>query len=244
MSKRELERKIAAVREQINTLKLRVTKLESCLRTLREDPDQYFQNLNTKNREYVDWKNRNVKSEKDEENKSSNEEEEEKHRATTTSSGAADNYGFFSMMMGFFHSSATSVPMWGASRSSSSSYGHTAPRYYSLYSHTSGGSVSFPSLGGIFSTISHGSSDQSLSSSNPFYQSYVQNSVSSDTCWNTSNTDTPTTSNTSSSTSSSSTTYTPALHWMSLCRLCQKICLLIPSSLFSLYTASPLIIML
>ena len=145
------------------------------------------------------------------------------------------------MMVGFFHSSATSVLMWGASRSSSFSYGHTATGYYSLYSHTSGGSVSFPSLGGIFFTIPHVSSDQSSSSSNPFY---VQNSAFSDTCWNTNNTNTPTTSNTSSSTSSSSTTYTPmVLHWMSLCRLCQKIFLLIPSPLLSLYTASPLIIM-
>ena len=42
MSKREQERKIKAVREQIDTLKLRVTKLESCLCTLKEDPDQYF----------------------------------------------------------------------------------------------------------------------------------------------------------------------------------------------------------
>ena len=60
-------------------------KLESCLRTLKEDPDQYFQNLNSKNREYVyvDWKKRNVKSEKNEENKSSNEEEEEDRGATT-----------------------------------------------------------------------------------------------------------------------------------------------------------------
>ena len=56
-------------------LKLRVTKLESCLRTVQEDPDQYFQNLNTKNREYVDWKNRNVINEMDKENKSSNEED-------------------------------------------------------------------------------------------------------------------------------------------------------------------------
>ena len=32
-----------------------MTKLESCLRTLKEDPDQYFQNLNSKNREYIDW---------------------------------------------------------------------------------------------------------------------------------------------------------------------------------------------
>ena len=34
----------------------------------------------------------------------------------------------FSTMVGFFHRSATSVLMWGASGSSSSSYGHTAPR--------------------------------------------------------------------------------------------------------------------
>ena len=103
MSKREQERKIKAVREQINTLKLRVTKLESCLHTLKEDPDQYFQNLNTENREYIDWKKRNVKSEKDQENKSSNEEEEEDRGATTTSTGAADNFGFFQTMVGFCH---------------------------------------------------------------------------------------------------------------------------------------------
>ena len=153
MSKREQERKIKAVREQINTLKLRVTKLESCLCTLKEDPDQHFQNLNSKNREYVDWKKRNVKSENKEKNKSSNEEEEEDSGATTASTGAADNFGFFQTMLGFFHSSVTSVPMWGGSRSSSSSYGHTAPGYYSLYSCTFGGSVSFPSLGGIFSSL-------------------------------------------------------------------------------------------
>ena len=129
MSKREQERKIKAVREQINTLKLTVTKLESCLRALKEDPDQYFQNLNSKNREYVDWKKRNVKSEKNKENKSPNEEEEEDRGATTTSTGAADNFGFFQTMLGFFHSSATSVPTWGGSQSSSSSYEHTAPGY-------------------------------------------------------------------------------------------------------------------
>ena len=195
-------------------------KLESCVGTLQEDPDQYFQNLNTENRENIDWKNRNVKSEKDEENKLSNEEEEEERGATTTSTGAAYNFGFFSMMVGFFHSSATSVPMWGASRSSSSSYGHTAIRYYSSYSCTSGGSVSFPSLGRIFSSIPHGSSDQSLS--NPVYQSYAQNSASSDICWNTSNTNTPTTSNTSSSTSSSSTTYTPLHYTGCPCADCVK----------------------
>ena len=56
MSKKEQNRKIAAVRKQISDLKSRVTKLQPCLRTLQEDPDQYFQNLNKDNREYVDWK--------------------------------------------------------------------------------------------------------------------------------------------------------------------------------------------
>ena len=76
MSKKEQNRKIAAVRKQISDLKSRVTKLQSCLRTLQEDLDQYFQNLNTDNREYVDWKKRQNKSEKDEENNPSNEKEE------------------------------------------------------------------------------------------------------------------------------------------------------------------------
>ena len=58
MSKKEQNRKIAAVRKQISDLKSRVTKLQSCLCTLQEDPDQYFQNLNTDNREYIDWKKR------------------------------------------------------------------------------------------------------------------------------------------------------------------------------------------
>ena len=115
MSKKEQNRKIVAVRKQISNLKSRVTKLESCLRTLQEDPDQYFQNLNTDNREYVDWKKRQNKSEKDDENNSSNEKEEEECHATTMSTGVADTFGFFSTMMGFFHSSATSVPAWAAS---------------------------------------------------------------------------------------------------------------------------------
>ena len=97
--------------------------------------------------EYVDWKNRSVKSEKDKENKSSNKAEEEEHGATTISTGAAGNFGFLSELVGFFHVSATSVPMWGSSRSSSSSYEHTAPRYYSLYSRPSGGNVSFSHIG-------------------------------------------------------------------------------------------------
>ena len=80
------------------------------------------------------------------------------------STRAADTFGFFSMMIRVFHSSASSVLVWGDSQSSSSSYGQTAPGYYSSYSHTSGGSVSFPSLGGIFSLAPRASpSDQSLS---------------------------------------------------------------------------------
>ena len=77
MSKKEQNRKIAAVRKQISDLKSRVTKLQPCLCTLQEEPDQYFQNLNTDKREYVDWKKRQNKSEKDEENISSNEKEED-----------------------------------------------------------------------------------------------------------------------------------------------------------------------
>ena len=92
-----------------------MTKLESCLCPLKEDPDQYFLNLNSKNREYIDWKKRNVKSEKNEENKLSNEEEEEDCGATTASIGGADNFGFFQTLLGFFHSSATSVLTWGGS---------------------------------------------------------------------------------------------------------------------------------
>ena len=88
----------------------------------------------------------------------------------------ADTFGFFSMLMGLFHSSSSSVPVWGDSRSSSSSYGQTAPGYYSSYSHTSGGSVSFPSLGGIFSLVPRASpSDQSLSSSDDIYTSNTNN---------------------------------------------------------------------
>ena len=60
MTKKEQNRKIAAVRKQISDLKSRVTKLQSCLRTLQEDPDQYFQNLNTYNREYIDWKENKI----------------------------------------------------------------------------------------------------------------------------------------------------------------------------------------
>ena len=115
MSKKEQNRKIAAVRKQISDLKLRVTKLQSCLHTLQEDPDQSFLNLNTDNREYVDWQKRQNESEKYEQNISSNEKKEEDCRATTTSTRAADTFGFFSVMIRFFHSSASSVLVWGAS---------------------------------------------------------------------------------------------------------------------------------
>ena len=116
-----------------------------------------------------------------------------------------------------------SVLTWGASQSSSSSYGHTAPGYYSSYSCTSGGRVFFPSLGGIFSSVLCASpSDQSFSSSDAVYSS-VQDSACSNTCWNTSNTNTPTlppTSNTSSS--SSSSTYTPRHYTGCPCADCVK----------------------
>ena len=71
-----------------------MAKLKSCLHTLKTNPDHYFQKLNPKNREYVDWKNRSVQFKRDDENKSSNEAEEEEHGATA-STGAADNLVFF-----------------------------------------------------------------------------------------------------------------------------------------------------
>ena len=167
----------------------------------------------------------------------SNEKEEEECRVTTTSTRVADTFGFFSMMMRFFHSSATSVPAWGASRSSSSSYGQTAPGYYSSYSRTSGGSVSFPSLGSIFSSIPRASpSDQSLSSSDALYSS-VQDSACRNTCLIPATlTHLPYLPHLILLAVVPLVPIPPALHWVSLCRLCEKICLLILSSLFSLYS--------
>ena len=128
---------------------------------------------------------------------------------TTTSTHAADTFGFFSTMIGLFHSSASSVLAWADSRSSSSSYGQTAPGYHSSYSHTSGGSVSFPSLGGIFSLVLRASpSDQSLSSSDDIYTSNTNTPIP------------PSTSNTSSS--SSSSTYTPQNYTGCPCADCVK----------------------
>ena len=110
--------------------------------------------------------------------------------------------------MGLFHSSASSVLAWEDSRSSSS-YGQTVPGYYSSYSHTSGGSVSFPSLGRIFSLVPPASpSDQSLSSPDDIYTSNTNTPIP------------PSTSNTSSS--SSSSTYTPQNYTGCSCADCVK----------------------
>ena len=95
MSKREQRKKIALVSQQISDLKDRVAKLESCLRTLEQDPDQYFQNLNPNNQEYVEWKKILLPSEKRQENNSSTEEKKEDCGATATSSGRSAHFGFF-----------------------------------------------------------------------------------------------------------------------------------------------------
>ena len=95
MSKREQRKKIALVLQQISDLKDRVAKLESCLHTLEQDPDQYFQNLNPDNREYVEWKKISLPSEKHQENNSSTEEKKEDRGATATSSGRSVHFGFF-----------------------------------------------------------------------------------------------------------------------------------------------------
>ena len=126
--------------------------MESCLRTLEQDPDQYFQHLNPDNQEYVEWKKSSPPSKKGQENNSSTEEKKEDRGATATSSGRSVHIGFFSALIGHFHTAASTTPTWESSRSSSS-YGHTAPGYYSSYTHTSGGSVSFPSVGALFSAL-------------------------------------------------------------------------------------------
>ena len=148
MSKREQRKKIALVLQQISDLKDRVAKLESCLHTLEQDPDQYFQNLNPDNQEYVEWKKISLPSEKHQENNSSTEEKKEDCGATAVSSGRSTTL------------------TWESSRSSSS-YGHTAPGYYSSYTHTSGGSVSFPSVGALFSALPQASQSSSASSAPP-----------------------------------------------------------------------------
>ena len=88
MSKMDQEKKISTVRKQISQLQLRVQKLESSLHTLQTNPYHYFENLNTENREYLDWKNRSDNSKKDEElNRPM-----KKECGTTASTGAADNF--------------------------------------------------------------------------------------------------------------------------------------------------------
>ena len=166
MSKREQRKKIALVSQQISDLKDRVAKLESCLRTLEQDPDQYFQHLNPDNREYVEWKKSLPPSKKGQENNSSTEEKKEDRGATATSSGRSVHIGFFSALIGHFHTAASTTPTWESSRSSSP-YGHTAPGYYSSYTHTSGGSVSFPSVGALFSALPQASQSSSASSAPP-----------------------------------------------------------------------------
>ena len=88
--------------QQISDLKDRVAKLESCLCTLEQDPDQYFQNLNPNNREYVEWKKILLPSEKRQENNSSTEENKEDCGATAASSGRSVHFGFFSALIGIF----------------------------------------------------------------------------------------------------------------------------------------------
>ena len=125
------------------------------------------------------------------------------------STHVADTSGLFSMMIGLFHISASSVLAWGDSQSSSSSYGQTAPGYYSSYSHTSRGSVSFPSLGRIFSLVPCASpSVQALSLSDDIYTSNTNTPIP------------PSISNTSSS--SSSSTYTPQNYTGCPCVDCVK----------------------
>ena len=77
-------------------------------------------------------------------------EAEEEECGAAASTGVAGNLGFFQICLEFF----TSVPMWGSH--SSSLYGHTAlgVQSYTSYGHTSGDSVSFPAVSGIFSSIS------------------------------------------------------------------------------------------
>ena len=166
MSKREQRKKIALGLQQISDLKDRVAKLESCLCTVEQDPDQYFQNLNPNNQEYVELKKILLPSEKRQENNSSTEEKKEDRGATAASSGRSAHFGFFSALIGHFHTAASTMPTWESSRSSSS-YGHTAPGYYSSYTHASGGSVSFPSVGALFSSLPHASQSLSASSAPP-----------------------------------------------------------------------------
>lgn len=164
MSKSEQARKIQLVRKQLNDLEERHCQLTSCLRTLIENPDVYFNQLHPEQKEYKEYVGRIHKQEHVQENKPSSSIKEDDHATPTERTGRASNFGFISSLFGSFHSAATSVSTWGDSRLSSSSSGHTAPGYYSSYSRTSGGSVSFPSLGGLFSSIPQSQSVHSAAS--------------------------------------------------------------------------------
>ena len=64
---------------------------------LETSPDEYFQNLNTRNEKYIQFRNKFTectKSNNDEEDIPSIEAEEEE-RGATASTGVAGNFGFF-----------------------------------------------------------------------------------------------------------------------------------------------------
>ena len=168
MMKKHHEQEIRKIKSQISSLENHAAQLESCLHSLETSPETYFKILNPHNKKYTEFRKQSAES-----NKSNNDEEDmlpneaEDKRGATASTGGAGNLVFFSNMFGIFHSAATSVPTWGSH--SSSSYGNTAPRYqsYSSYRHTSGGIVSFSTLGGIFSCAQQHSQNQ-----NQFSQLY------------------------------------------------------------------------
>ena len=101
--------------QQISDLKDRVAKLESCLHTLEQDPDQYFQNLNPNNREYVEWKKISLPSEKRQENNSSTEEKKRIVVLLQLAVVGRRISGFFSALIGHFHTAASTMPTWESS---------------------------------------------------------------------------------------------------------------------------------
>ena len=166
MSKREQRKKIALVLQQISDLKDRVAKLESCLRTLEQDPDQYFQNLNPDNREYIEWKKISLPSEKCQENNSSTEEKKRIVVLLPPAVVGGRILVFFLHWLGIFTLLLQQCRP-GNHHDPSSSHGHTAPGYYSSYTYTSGGSVPFPSVGALFSALPQASQSLSASSAPP-----------------------------------------------------------------------------
>ena len=149
-------------------LKDQVTVCDTLAESIKnsQSSDTGVPSLNPDNREYIEWKKISLPSEKRQENNSSTAEEKENRGATAASSGRSVHFGFFSALIGHFHTAASTTPTWESSRSSFS-YGHTAPGYYSSYTHTSGGSVSFPSVGALFSALPQASQSLSASSAPP-----------------------------------------------------------------------------